>query len=115
MAVQTDYDFGLTVKDNGTTVLTASASGSGYDRSTEYDQSVIVVKAGAADFALPLGGVDPAVDILLESDVALSVKINGAADGIPFRVLALVGTSVAALSVTNAGQVDAKLRVMLKG
>ncbi len=113
--MQTDYALGLTIKDGSTTTLAATATGSEPDRSNELSSSVIEVPTGTIDMVVPLGEVTPAKDILLDSDQELSVKINTSTVAIPFKALALVGTSVTALTVSNASGNLAKLKVTLKG
>jgi hypothetical protein len=113
--MQTDYSLGLTIKDGPSTALAATATGSEPNRSNELSISVIEVPTATTDMVVPLGEVTPAKDVLLESDQELSVKINTSTVAIPFKALALVGTNITALTVSNVSGNLAKLKVTLKG
>ena len=115
MAMQTDYSLALTIKDGASTALAATATGSLPQRSNELDSAVIEIATGGTDVVIPLGEVTPVKDVLLDSDQPLSIKINTATVAIPFKALALLDTTITALSVSNASGNVAKLKVTLKG
>ena len=115
MAMQTDYSLALTIKDGASTALAATATGSLPERSNELASTVIEIPTGSTDIVIPLGEVTPVKDVLLDSDQPLSVQINTATVGVPFKALALLDTSITVLSVSNASGNLAKLKVTLKG
>ncbi len=113
--MQTDYELTLTVKDGASTVLTASAVGSDVNTSDELGTQIIDVPTASTDIVIALGEVTPATSILLEASQPMSVKINTSTIALPFKALALVGTSITALTVSNDSGNAAKLKVTLKG
>ncbi len=113
--MQTDYELTLTIKDGATVALTASAVGSDANTSDELSTQVIDLATGSADVVIPVGEVTPVTSILLEASQPMSAKINTATVALPFKALALVGTSITALTVSNDSGNAAKLKVTLKG
>ena len=113
--MQTNYDLKMTIVDGSTTVLTANAVGSDVNDSDELNTQIIDVPTGSTDIVVALGEVTPATTILLEANQPMSVKINTSTVAVPFKALALVGTSITALTVSNASGNAAKLKVTLKG
>ncbi len=113
--MQTNFDLKLTVVDGSATLLTAEATGSDVNTSDELMTQVFDIPTGSTDIVIPVGEVTPVTSILLEADQSLSVKINTSTIALPFKALALVGTSITALTVSNDSGNAAKLKVTLKG
>jgi hypothetical protein len=116
MAFTADLYYSLLLRRAGISANLLSEQSELLDQ--DFDEQTVQgveVANGAVDQAISLGGVTTASLLLLISDQAVSVKVNGAAAGIACRTLLLTGAAATSLSVSNSSGATANVRVYLLG
>lgn len=114
MAFDLTTSWTYTIEDGTTTV--------GYlaDAVTDEDHDEIhggadEIATGVSDQAISLGGITTVEAMILKSDFAISLKLNGITTAIACKAFAIRGAAITAITMSNASGSTATVRYQLAG
>ena len=108
-------------KANVAITLSANTKVIGYDTQSvtetapESITQTMVIPAQTTDLAVGLGPVTMASTVYIMSDQFISAKINGALTGIRFKMLLILGSDLASMTLTNALTQPANVTIYITG
>lgn len=82
---------------------------------TEQTNQTITVPDATTDLAINLGPVADATGFTLETNVDITIKLNGGSDALPVSSIFVMYGSVTGITVSNASGNEATLKILAGG